>query len=166
MEINLSKLSVKEIVAVCIKYDIIRREELKNHTRDGVLREIGQWCKYKQKNYKSRPRSYSSPDIKSFTVDKNNSAKNMKPVLQRRNSSPMNIHKPKSKNDPPQHQQTRDRRMSEPFTQKEKEIAKIKVDCFINFATLYKNNHKHEDIFKFIVYNLYLIKVFRKKFIH
>tara|TARA_B100001094_G_scaffold17961_2_gene15467 strand:- start:67 stop:1617 length:1551 start_codon:yes stop_codon:yes gene_type:complete len=124
MEINLSKLSDKEIVAVCIKYDIIRREELKNHTRDGVLREIGQWCKYKQKNYKSRPRSYSSPDIKSFTVDKNNSAKNMKPVLQRRNSSPMNIHKPKSRNDPPQHQQTRDRRMSEPFTQKEKEIAR------------------------------------------
>ena len=124
MEINLSKLSDKEIVGVCIKYDIIRREELRNYTRDDVLKEIGKWCKYKQQHYKSRPRSYSSPDIKSFTVDKSKSTKNIKPVLQRRNSSPMNIHKPKSKNDPPQHHQTRDRRMSEPFTQREKEIAR------------------------------------------
>ena len=32
-----------------------------------------------------------------------------------------------------------------PDHQLKKELAKIKVDCFINFATLYKNNHKHED---------------------
>ena len=38
--------------------------------------------------------------------------------------------------------------------QLKKEISKIKVDCFINFATLYKNNHKHEDIFGFIESNI------------
>ena len=35
-----------------------------------------------------------------------------------------------------------------------KKIKKIKVDYFINFATLYKNNHKHSDIVNFIDSNI------------
>ncbi len=40
------------------------------------------------------------------------------------------------------------------YRQLSKKISKIKVDCFINFATLYKNNHNHEDIFRFVDSNI------------
>ncbi len=36
----------------------------------------------------------------------------------------------------------------------EKKLKKLKLDYFINFATLYKNNHKHSDIFNFIESNI------------
>ena len=123
MDINLKKLSDKEIAAICIKYDIIQPNEFKNYTREKVLDEINRWCKYKKQTY--RERSNSSPNImnntsnKSISVTKNNN-------LQRTHSAPLNINKQKSKNGPPQSgvQMNRDRRMSEPFTNQEKEIAR------------------------------------------
>ena len=39
-------------------------------------------------------------------------------------------------------------------TQLEKKIKKIKVNYFINFATLYKNNHSYKDIFGFVESNI------------
>ena len=38
--------------------------------------------------------------------------------------------------------------------QLEKKIKKIKIDYFINFATLYKNNHNYKDIFNFVDSNI------------
>lgn len=40
------------------------------------------------------------------------------------------------------------------YRQLSRKISKIKTDCFINFATLYKNNHNHEDIFSFVESNI------------
>ena len=40
------------------------------------------------------------------------------------------------------------------YSHLEKKIKKIKVDYFINFATLYKNNHSHKDIFGFVESNI------------
>ena len=122
MDLNLSKISDKEIAQVCIKYDIISMNELQNHTRKEVLTKINSWCKMKQSKYKSRPRSHSSPDIKSFTVDKN--PKNIKPVLQRTMSSPSNMHIKKENSPPKANIHNRNRRMSEPLTVQEKDYAK------------------------------------------
>ena len=126
MEINLSKFTDKEIVQVCMKYNIIQADELKKYTRNEVLQEITTWCKYKHTNYKSRSRSNSSPNIKSVTVDKKQSSQNYKPVLQRSKSVPMNMNNmniKKTNNPPKPNIQNRTRRMSEPLTPKEKELA-------------------------------------------
>jgi hypothetical protein len=124
MELNLSKLSDQEIASVCIKYDIIRPNELKKYTRNEVLKEITGWCKMKQSNYKSRPRSKSSPNIKSVTVDQSKSTNNLKPVLQRTMSSPSNMNIKKEPGPPKANIHNRNRRMSEPLTQTEKVVAK------------------------------------------
>ena len=124
MDLNLSKLSDKEIAMVCIKYDIIRRDELRNHSRNEVLTKINCWCKEKQTKYKSRPRSNSSPNIKSVTVDKSQSTKNLKPVLQRTMSSPSNMNVKNIGGPPKANIHNRNRRMSEPLTPSEKDIAK------------------------------------------
>ena len=124
MDINLSKLSDKEIAMVCIKYDIIHRNELRNHSRNEVLTKINYWCKEKQTKYKSRPRSNSSPNIKSVTVDKSQSTKNLKPVLQRTISSPSNMNVKNIGGPPKANIHNRNRRMSEPLTPSEKDIAK------------------------------------------
>ena len=138
MDINLSKLSDKEIVQVCIKYDIIPPNELQIHTRTQVLNKINYWCKMKQSKYKSRPRSYSSPDIKSFTVDK--SQPNIKPVLQRTMSSPSNMNVKKENNPPKANVHNRNRRMSEPLTPNEKTIAKEDHQLKKQY------NHSQEDV--------------------
>jgi len=126
MDINLKKLSDKEIAEICIKYNIIQANEFKNYTRDKVLDEINKWCIYKKSIY--RQRSKSSPNImnptnnssnKSINVSKNNN-------LQRTHSAPLNVNKQKILNGPPQSgvQMNRDRRMSEPFTNQEKIVAR------------------------------------------
>ena len=127
MNINLTELSDKEIAGICIKYNIIQANELKNYTREKVLLEVTQWCKYKKSMY--RERSKSSPNLMNMnptnpsnkSISVNNSKK-----LQRTHSAPLNINKTKSVNGPPQSgvQHNRDRRMSEPFTEKEKVVAR------------------------------------------
>jgi len=61
MDINITKLSDKEIAGICFKYNIIQSNELKNYTRENVIIEIQKWCEYKKKNY--RERRHSSPNI-------------------------------------------------------------------------------------------------------
>ena len=61
MNINLTELSDKEIAGICIKYNIIQANELKNYTREKVLLEVTQWCHYKKSAY--RERSKSSPNL-------------------------------------------------------------------------------------------------------
>ena len=40
MDINITKLSDKEIANICLKYNIIQSNEFKNHTREQVINEI------------------------------------------------------------------------------------------------------------------------------
>ena len=54
MNINLSKLTDKELAQLCIKHDIIEVSKLRNCTRKQVTIEIETWCKAKQEKYKSR----------------------------------------------------------------------------------------------------------------
>ena len=61
MDINITKLPDKEIAGICIKYNIIQANELKNYTRNNVISEITKWCSYKKQVY--RQRSMSSPNI-------------------------------------------------------------------------------------------------------
>ena len=129
MDINITKLSDKEIAAICIKYNIIQANELKNYTRNDVISEITKWCSYKKKVY--RQRSMSSPNImnnQQTNLQQSNENKQINPGLKRTHSSPMNINKmnQSSSHSPPQSTAPyqRDRRMSEPFTEKEKIIAR------------------------------------------
>ena len=75
MNINLSKLSDKEIAQLCIKHDIIEVSRLRECTRKQVTMCVEQWCKQKQEKYKSRPRAMSDPNIKSIKTVKELSEK-------------------------------------------------------------------------------------------
>ena len=93
MDINISKLSDKEISDICLKYNIIHANELKNYTRKDVIQEIQSWCKYKKENYKqNRQRRNSSPNIVSSVNTKNITPK---PNIKRTKSAPLNIQKTK-----------------------------------------------------------------------
>ena len=124
MDINITKLSDKEIADICIKYNIIQSNELQNHTRNQVIGEIQKWVQYKKENYKQR--RHSSPNISMNQQVKNiNTNNDNNNGLKRSTSQQFNIQKT---NNPatsaPQPSMNRDRRMSEPFTDKEKVIAR------------------------------------------
>ena len=92
----------------------------KGQGAEGTVFFIGM---YKKSAYRERSKSSPNlmnmnPSTKSISVDNSNK-------LQRSHSSPLNINKTKSVNGPPQSgvQHNRDRRMSEPFTEKEKVVA-------------------------------------------
>ena len=57
MNLNLAKCSDRELAQVCVKYNIIQANELRNYTRETVVVEITKWSKYKQERYKQRKRS-------------------------------------------------------------------------------------------------------------
>ena len=126
MDINITKLSDKEIAGICIKYNIIQSNELMNYTRENVIQEIDKWCKYKKRSYKDR--RHSSPNISTPVSDPNIRTINQnqqRSGIKRTISQPINIHKTKNPaTTPPQAIQQRDRRMSEPFTATEKVIAR------------------------------------------
>jgi hypothetical protein len=118
MNINLAKCSDRELAQVCVKYNIIQANELRNYTREKVVVEITHWCKYKQDTYKQRRRSLSSPNIQGNSEIKTITPK---PPIKRTHSSPMLIQKQEQSTHIPKaavHQ--RDRRLSEPFTDREK----------------------------------------------
>lgn len=130
MDINITKLSDREIAGICLKYNIIQTNELKNHTREQVIHEIQKWVDYKKTAYKQR--RHSSPNI-SAHISSSNQNNNIKTVvpdstqqgLKRSNSQPLNIQKTNNTaTSPPQPSVNRDRRMSEPFTPQEKIIAR------------------------------------------
>ena len=118
MNIDVSKLDDNQLVLLCQKYKIIEVSQLKKMTRTQVVQLIETWCKQKQNKYKSQPiNNPANPNVKSITVTENNP--NKTPKRQRRGSAPqVNV---KNRNGPPKPNiNTRERRMSEPFTQKEK----------------------------------------------
>jgi hypothetical protein len=123
MDINITKLSDKEIREICMKYDIIQASELQNHTRQQVVTEIQKWVQYKKETY--RQRRHSSPNISTNNQTKiiNQDGGNQG-SLKRSTSQPLNIQKTNHPGtSPAQAQVTRDRRMSEPFTDQEKVYA-------------------------------------------
>ena len=142
MDINITQLSDKEIAAICIKYNIIQPSELKNYTRDHVIGEVSRWCRYKKQMY--RQRSMSSPNIMTNNPSQQTTQNQTKTIqhsnttstttgnntLKRTHSSPMNMNKMdysvSKSTSPPQSttQYQRDRRMSEPFTEQEKVVAR------------------------------------------
>jgi len=131
MDINITKLSDKEIAQICIKYNIIQPNELQNHTRDQVVGEIQKWCQYKKQTY--RQRRNSSPNLSTPNISSHNLADpNTKTInqgstgLKRSISQPLNINKTNNPaTTPPQATvYNRDRRMSEPFTNQEKVVAR------------------------------------------
>ena len=123
MDINITKLSDKEIREICMKYDIIQASELQNHTRQQVVTEIQKWVQYKKETY--RQRRHSSPNISMNTQTKIINQNGGNPdTLKRSTSQPLNIQKTNHPGtSPAQAQVTRDRRMSEPFTDQEKVVA-------------------------------------------
>ena len=127
MDINITKLSDKEIAQICIKYNIIQPNELQNHTRDQVVSEIQKWCQYKKQTY--RQRRNSSPNLTMPTAVKDTTTKTIhqgSTGLKRSMSQPLNINKTNNPaTTPPQATiYNRDRRMSEPFTNQEKVVAR------------------------------------------
>tara|TARA_Y100000389_G_scaffold26820_1_gene23061 strand:- start:2830 stop:4410 length:1581 start_codon:yes stop_codon:yes gene_type:complete len=130
MDINITKLSDREIAGICLKYNIIQSNELQNHTREQVIHEIQKWVDYKKTAYKQR--RHSAPNISAPSSSASNSAniqKNIKTFvpdstqhgLKRSTSQPLNIQKTNNTaTSPPQPSVNRDRRMSEPFTSQEK----------------------------------------------
>jgi hypothetical protein len=124
MDINITKLSDKEIADICIKYNIIQSNELQNHTRNQVIGEIQKWVQYKKENYKQR--RHSSPNISMNQPVKNiNTSNDNNNGLKRSTSQQFNIQKTNNPaTSPPQPSMNRDRRMSEPFTNKEKILAR------------------------------------------
>tara|TARA_Y100000817_G_scaffold306736_1_gene292266 strand:- start:362 stop:1906 length:1545 start_codon:yes stop_codon:yes gene_type:complete len=122
MDINITHLTDKEITEICIKYNIIQLNELKDYTRNNVIQEIQKWCEYKKETY--RERRNSSPNIL-ISQDTKVIQPNKSSGIKRTSSSPLNIQKTNNpKTSPPKVVIQRDRRMSEPFTNKEKVVAK------------------------------------------
>ena len=129
MDINITKLSDKEIAGICFKYNIIQPNELKNYTRENVITEIQKWCEYKKKNY--RERRHSSPNISApqdtRVIQQNNTPK-------KTSSTPLNIQKTNNpKTSPPKANFQRNRRMSEPLTTQEKDFAKDDHQSKMNY---------------------------------
>tara|TARA_B100001093_G_C26815857_1_gene1009667 strand:- start:55 stop:1599 length:1545 start_codon:yes stop_codon:yes gene_type:complete len=122
MNINLSKLSDKEIAHLCIKHDIIETSILRNCTRKQVITEIEKWCLSKKEKYKSRPRAMSDPNIRSVKVIETNNNKSV--GRQRRNSAPQQTFVKSHTSPPKPNLNNRGRRMSEPLTPQEKTYAR------------------------------------------
>ena len=107
-EINFNLLSDKELITICIKYDLIKKENIRQYTRDDILKIIKTWLSKKLKNYGQK----KSPDVKSVSVNRRmsisgNMQKNK--IQQQKNNGPPRV--------------VKQRRMSVPTTRIEKREA-------------------------------------------
>ena len=140
MDINITKLSDKEIAGICLKYNIIQVNEFKNYTREQVVNEIQKWVQYKKNTY--RQRRHSSPNISMNTPEKQTDNKiiSSQPTLKRSTSQQFNIQKTNNPTtSPPKPTVNRERRMSEPFTETEKDVAREDHQAKKSY-----NNHQDE----------------------
>ena len=140
MDINITKLSDKEIAGICLKYNIIQVNEFKNYTREQVVNEIQKWVQYKKNTY--RQRRHSSPNISMNTPEKQTDNKiiSSQPTLKRSTSQQFNIQKTNNPTtSPPKPTVNRERRMSEPFTEIEKDVAREDHQAKKSY-----NNHQDE----------------------
>jgi len=131
-DIDLNLLSEDDLRKVCLKYNIVTGGEAAKMSKDSLLRETRSYILHKMEKYKSRPRSFSQPNIHNPIGSGLSSGSNegdLKQInpRQRRMSVPSNPNlNVKSKNDPPRSDATyiRDRRMSMPGTPNEVLAAK------------------------------------------
>jgi len=109
MSFNISKLSDNQLAQLCIKHKIIERDNFSNYTRNQVVEIVNNWCQAKKQKNKGQ----NLNQTKSVVLNQSDNQR------QRRNSSPqINI---KNKNGPPNPTIVhRERRMSDPLTDKEK----------------------------------------------
>jgi len=120
-DIDFNLLSDKELITICIKYQLIKKENISQYTRNDILKIIKNWLSKKLKNYGQK-----SKDIKSVSVNRRmsvsgNIQKNQ--INQQKNNGPPRVIK--------------QRRMSQPTTRIEKEEA---------VETHNRNIIKHESV--------------------
>lgn len=117
-DIDLNLLSDDDLKRLLLKYRIVDEIMISSVSREESLRHIRKYILGKMNKYKSRPRSFSQPNIMNPT----NQDKTINDVIvrERRMSSP-NIKVQKSETDPPKSNvpYQRDRRMSMPTTHNE-----------------------------------------------
>jgi hypothetical protein len=108
MSSNISKLGDKELAQLCIKHNIIDKNDFSKYTRNQIIEAVDRWCQMKKQKNQGQQNQKKSVLL--------NQKENQR---QRRNSAPqVNI---KNKTGPPKPTLVhRERRMSEPLTPKEK----------------------------------------------
>ena len=62
-DIDLNLLSEDDLRRLCLKYDIITIQEVNSFDKERLLKETRSFIIHKMKKYKSRPRSFSQPNI-------------------------------------------------------------------------------------------------------
>ena len=130
MNINIATCSDHELAQVCIKYNIIQTSELRHCTRESVVDEITKWCHYKKQEYQLK-RSHSSPPLSQPSQQAQPSQPTQQRAiaanpLPRSTSQPLQVKKQDHATYQPRAQvNQRDRRMSEPFTDREKVQAQV-----------------------------------------
>ena len=49
MSVDISKLDNKQLAMLCIKHNIISKENLSKHTKEQVVEKVERWCEMKKK---------------------------------------------------------------------------------------------------------------------
>ena len=48
MSVDISKLDNKQLAMLCIKHNIISKENLSKHTKEQVVEKVERWCEMKK----------------------------------------------------------------------------------------------------------------------
>ena len=110
-EIDFNLLNDKELISICLKYNLIKREEISNYTRSDILKIIKNWLSLKLRSYGHKNKDQKN-NVKSVSVNRRMSiSENMQKnqISQQKNNGPPRVH--------------RQRRMSHPITTIEKKEA-------------------------------------------
>lgn len=106
MNLNIATCSDQQLAQICVKYKIVEVNELRNYTREIVVQKITQWCADKQASYQTKTVTTATKATAS--------------QLRRTGSQPMQVKKQEGSYVPKATSNPRERRHSEPFTDREK----------------------------------------------
>ena len=107
MSFNLNTMTDQELVAICTKYNILDTNQLRQCTRESVISQVTTWHANKQQSYQQKSIHGGQAS-----------------TLRRTNSQPIQVKKQGTNTYVPKANiNTRERRHSEPFTDKEKTTA-------------------------------------------
>ena len=70
MSVDISKLDNKQLAMLCIKHNIISKENLSKHTKEQVVEKVEKWCEMKKQKYQGQK--------KAVTVNENKSTRKTK----------------------------------------------------------------------------------------
>ena len=111
--VDLNILSTEDLKRLGLKYQIITQSEANSFDRDRIMKEVRQFIIHKMQKYKSRPRSFSQPNLTtpvtpdpsklpaSSSGNSNDPFNNIVVSDRNRRMSSPNIKVEKSENDPP-----------------------------------------------------------------